>query len=416
MSWKNSKKITDLNYKQLSKLSKKYGHSFFILDTIKFRKNFQKFIKTFKSHYPKVCVGYSYKTNYTPKLCQIVNEEGGYAEIASEMEYIAAKKIGVPIDKIIYNGPSKSKKSFIEAAKKGAIINIDNLSEIPFLKIAQRTNIKNKIRVVLRINFEIGKQVSRFGIDPKADDLKIIISEIDKLSNVDLVGLHCHFPYRDLKSFKTRAEKLSSLINVIFPKELPDIINIGGGYCSEDTPPELFKSKLKYSDYAKVVGNILSKKFSKKKKWPALFLEPGTALVSNCQIFCTQVKSLKKVRGVGFATVGGSVLDISPNSRLSKLPAQPVFDPKIKRKNLHSAYNIVGYTCIENDYLTLNLKAPLSEGDFIVYSNVGSYSVVMRPPFISPSNPILSYEGKNRPFKLIKQRQSNEDVFKLFKY
>ena len=138
--------------------------------------------------------------------------------------------------------------------------------------------------------------------------------------------------------------------------------------------------------------------------------------MSNCQIFCTQVKSVKKVRGVGFATVGGSVLDISPNSRLSKLPAQPVFDPKIKRKNLHSAYNIVGYTCIESDYLTLNLKAPLSEGDFIVYSNVGSYSVVMRPPFILPSNPILSYEGKNRPFKLIKQRQSNEDVFKLFKY
>ena len=113
-------------------------------------------------------------------------------------------------------------------------------------------------------------------------------------------------------------------------------------------------------------------------------------------------------------TVGGSILDISPNSRSSKLP-KLVLDPKAK-KNLHSIYNIAGYTCIENDYLTLKLKAPLSEGDFIVYSNVGSYSVVMRPPFILPSNPILSYEGKNRPLKLIKQRQSIKDVFKLFKY
>ena len=34
-----------------------------------------------------------YKTNYTPHLCKIVNE-GKYAEIASEMEYAAAKKIG----------------------------------------------------------------------------------------------------------------------------------------------------------------------------------------------------------------------------------------------------------------------------------------------------------------------------------
>jgi diaminopimelate decarboxylase len=76
----------------------------------------------------------------------------------------------------------------------------------------------------------------------------------------------------------------------------------------------------------------------------------------------------------------------------------------------------VGYTCIESDYLTHNFNAPLLEGDFVVYSNVGSYSVVMRPPFILPSNPILLYQGKKRPLKLIKKRQSNKDVFRLFKY
>ena len=77
---------------------------------------------------------------------------------------------------------------------------------------------------------------------------------------------------------------------------------------------------------------------------------------------------------------------------------------------------MVGYTCIETDYLTKKLKAPLSKGDFLVYKNVGSYSVVMRPPFILPSNPILLYSGKNKGLKLIKRRQSNNDVFKLFKY
>ncbi len=123
MKQKNLKKVTYLDYKDLAKLSKTYGQSFFILDAVKFRKNYIRFLKAFKSHYPKICIGYSYKTNYTPHLCQIVNEEGGYAEIASEMEYEAAKKIGVPIKKIIYNGPSKSKKSFIEAARKGSIIN-----------------------------------------------------------------------------------------------------------------------------------------------------------------------------------------------------------------------------------------------------------------------------------------------------
>ena len=42
----------------------------------------------------------------------------------------------MPNKKIIYNGPTKSKKSFIQAAKGGAIINIDNISEISLLKTA----------------------------------------------------------------------------------------------------------------------------------------------------------------------------------------------------------------------------------------------------------------------------------------
>lgn len=416
MKQKNLKKITYLEYKDLIKLSKTYGQSFFILDSEKFRKNYIKFSKAFKSHYPRICIGYSYKTNYTPHLCQIVNEEGGYAEIASEMEYEAAKKIGVPIKKIIYNGPNKSKKSFIEAARKGSIINLDNANEISFLKTAARINLKNKIKIVLRINFDIGKKISRFGFDPEGKEFNIILSQIRDLPNVSLVGLHCHFPFRDLKSFNLRAQKLSSLIKVIFPKKLPEIINIGGGYYSENIPTKLVKSKLKYSDYAKVIGKVLSKKFSKEKKWPTLFLEPGTALVSDCQIFCTRVNSVKKVRGIGFATVAGSVMDISPNTRSSKLPVQAVLNPNVKRNKFHSTYNIVGYTCIESDYLTHNFNAPLLEGDFVVYSNVGSYSVVMRPPFILPSNPILLYQGKKRPLKLIKKRQSNKDVFRLFKY
>jgi len=413
---KISNKTYNLNYKKLIELSKIYGSSFFILDAIKFRNNFKKFLKAFKANYPKVSIGYSYKTNYTPQLCRIVNEEGGYAEIASEMEYYAARKLGVPNSKIVYNGPSKSKKSFIEAAKGGAIINIDNISEISLLKSAAKTNLKNDIRVVFRINFDIRNNNSRFGIDPEGPDLKILLTTIRTLINVKLIGLHCHFPFRDLKSFRLRAEKLSSLIKVIFPKNLPEIINIGGGYRSENMPLSLSKSKLKFSDYAKLIGKILSKNFSKEKKWPTLFLEPGTALVADCQSFITIVNSIKLIRGVGFATVAGSMFDISPNAKTTNLPVTAILNPNLKRNKYHSMYNVVGYTCIETDYLTKKLKVPLAEGDFLVYDNVGSYSVVMRPPFILPSNPILLYNGKNKTLKLIKRRQSNSDVFKLFKY
>ena len=71
------------------------------------------------------------------------------------MEYYAARKIGVPINKIVYNGPSKSKKSFIQAAKGGAIINIDNLNEVTLLKSAAKKIKRKDLKVVCRINFMI---------------------------------------------------------------------------------------------------------------------------------------------------------------------------------------------------------------------------------------------------------------------
>ena len=58
--------------------------------------------------------------------------------------------------------------------------------------------------------------------------------------------------------------------------------------------------------------------------------------------------------------------------------------------------------------------SPLSTGDALVYGNVGSYSVVMRPPFILPSNPMLMMNPHDGNFVLIKSKQSNEDVFNLF--
>ena len=50
--------------------------------------------------------------------------------------------------------PASLKKSFIEAAKGGAIINIDNISEISLLKSAAKSNLgKSILKVVFRINF-----------------------------------------------------------------------------------------------------------------------------------------------------------------------------------------------------------------------------------------------------------------------
>ena len=62
---------TALDHAALTTLSKTHGASFFVLNAATFRQNFRHLLGAFEAHYPKVRIGYSYKTNYTPQLCRI---------------------------------------------------------------------------------------------------------------------------------------------------------------------------------------------------------------------------------------------------------------------------------------------------------------------------------------------------------
>lgn len=75
--------------------------SFYLLDSEQFQKNFIELRDTFRSIYPNFNIAYSYKTNYTPKFCKLVDKMGGYAEVVSEMEMEIALRCGVKHNRII---------------------------------------------------------------------------------------------------------------------------------------------------------------------------------------------------------------------------------------------------------------------------------------------------------------------------
>ena len=83
-----------INQNVIRELQTTYGEAFYILDSAQFRKNFTELKDAFAKIYPNANIAYSYKTNYTPKLCKIVDALGGYAEVVSEMELEIARRIG----------------------------------------------------------------------------------------------------------------------------------------------------------------------------------------------------------------------------------------------------------------------------------------------------------------------------------
>ena len=156
-------------------LAEKNGTPLYIFHEEEFLNNYDELVGCFRKAYPNYQVSYSYKTNYTPYICRIIKNKGGYAEVVSDMEYTLAKRLGYTNDKIVYNGPAKG-PMLEEHLLNGGINNIDNLSEALRICRLADENSGKIIKTGLRINVNLGRgSVSRFGLDPDSGDMERVL-------------------------------------------------------------------------------------------------------------------------------------------------------------------------------------------------------------------------------------------------
>ena len=409
----------ELSWGILEDLAHRHGASFYLLNSWKFEQNYNQFLEAFRHIYPKTFIGYSYKTNYTPKLCSIVNRKHGYAEVVSDMELDLAIKVGVPLERIIYNGPFKDAQSIKKCLLGGGIVNLDSQYEVPIVEKLARENPQVNMYLGIRCNFDIGDSlISRFGFDIEGQEFSSVLEKLQSIPNIRL-GLHCHFPNRCLESFVVRVEKMLQLSAQLFSSP-PEFIDIGGGFFGEmgESLRKQFKCKVpSYQEYAEAIATRFQSFYGAvdEAEKPNLFIEPGTALVADTMKFVTKVISVKRVRNKTIATVSGSKFNILPASGTLNLPINVFHKPN--RDNSMDARNsidIAGYTCIENDYLYRQYQGSLSVGDYIVFDNVGSYSIVLKPPFILPNSAVVEYNSKSKAFEVVKRKEETDDIFRTF--
>ncbi len=407
-----------LSWKQVSAWAKAYGDSFYVFDDSRFRQNFARLKAAFTTRYRDTQIAYSYKTNYTPAICKAVDEMGGYAEVVSEMEYDLARRLGISGQHIIYNGPYKSLGSVRDALYAGALVNLDSMRDYASVMSVASEAPQRNFSVGLRCNFSVaGNCTSRFGLDTEGSEFRRVIDGIRASRNVTLAGLHCHFPNRDLESFKSRTLQMLDLAKRVFPSP-PEFLNLGGGFFGQ--MPESLQQAFKiappdFNQYAETICGLLRNAYATSRKKPKLYIEPGTALVADTLQFYTTVVSIKGIRGRRIATVAGSIFNISPHGRVRHLPVRVLRGPgRNGGTRIADKYDIAGYTCIEDDYLTRGLPGPLEVGDVLEYRNVGSYSIVMKPPFILPNVPILEISKERRKVSVIRHGESATNLFESF--
>lgn len=330
-------------------------------------------------------IGYSFKTNSLPWLVSYVKKRGMYAEVVSHDEYLLAKRMGYDDSKIIYNGPYKEESSFETVLLGGGIVNIDSKRELHFLKNIVRKYSAKKVKVGIRINFNLealcpgettmGEESGRFGFCYENGGFKEVLDFLRQFYNVQVVGIHLHSSSRtrSLNVFK-RISQFACKVKEEFDLNL-EYVDIGGGFCGG------MEGRPEYVDYFPVIANELKKTFS--TETTKLIVEPGISLISKCSQFVTQVYDVRDIRDTRYIMTDGSRFNIDATMIKNSYLYHVCYEPNNTSRSVMEKQVITGFTCMECDRLfeMVNEKE-LYPGDKIVYENVGGYTMSLNPLFI----------------------------------
>lgn len=382
----------------------------FIFIESEFKRGVTSFREALEKRFSSVGIGYSVKTNSLPYSLIQARRNGCMAEVVSHDEYKLARLCGFSPEEIIYNGPMKSKETFLEAVRGGAIVNIETKRELNWL--AQLTG-ESVYNIGLRLNINISKvspedaegkdDNSRFGFSDESEEFADALELISSNPRLRLAGLHIHRTAHS-RSPRFYEKSVAYATSVIKKYDLKlDYLDAGGGYFG------IFPNKPTFEDYAESLSRPLREAGLDNLR---MIVEPGNALTASCFRFLTEVIDVKQVDSkTRFATTDGSRNDIDPFFKKKDYLKEILY--VADERPVEPLQIVTGCTCLEYDRLFIMKDKPRLEiGDRVLYNNVGAYTMTLSPQFIRlwPTVYALDEAGG---YKMVRRPSCADDIMNL---
>lgn len=382
----------------------------FIIDEAELESGIVGFKRALCHRFADVEIGYSVKTNSLPYAMRKARDLGCMAEVVSHDEYQLARLLGFPTNRIIYNGPMKSKATFLEAVKGGAIVNLEAKRELEWLSELPANTLYN---IGIRLNINISRvspedadgddDNSRFGFSDESSEFADALQSIKAMSNIRLAGLHIHRTThsRSPQFYERSIDYAAKIINK-YSLDV-DYIDVGGGYFG------IFPNKPTFSDYSEAIRKSLERHALSHLK---IIVEPGNALTASAFKFLSEVIDVKQIDSkTRFVTTDGSRNDIDPFFRKSDYLKEIIYLDS--ERQIEPTQVIGGCTCLEYDRMFILQSQPrLQVGDRILYNNVGAYTLTLSPQFIR-FWPRVYAVNKNGSIKMVRRNATAEDLVLL---
>ena len=396
-------------------LAERYGTPLYVTDETIIRTNFRRYREAFAA--VEHDIYFAVKANGNLAILRILAQEGAGADVFSGGELELVSRAGIPLEKVLFNGNSKSETELRAAVEAKVTVSVDSVEELHTLA-AVAGELGAEAGISMRVNPDVspnvnpkiatGLRTSKFGI-PYPEILPAYEAAA-KLPNIVIRGIHCHIGSQilDLTVFREATEKMLSLVEGLYLQGIElEFLDLGGGLGiayrrAEETAPTP-------KDLAAMILPSFVAKTRALGIHPRLILEPGRSIVGPATVLLSRVNTVKEAYKHFVAIDAGFNLLIRP-------AMYDAYHEVVVANKLHEHASVlstvVGPICESGDVIAKDrLLPPVERGDIIVILDTGAYGFSMSSQYNGRPRcaEVLVHDGAA---ELIRSPESGEDVLR----